>query len=324
VFRAEKGGVFMLKSTNARTEEGSCYINRKIIQNGAKGKKVYFGTGLASSREESRGFGFELLIPVLTSLILMKRFGADGVLHEIGTVGFNISEKQRGIIINDQLSLIAGMTRSLNIEDVYRVGLSHSYHDSDLFKSILQDVKMKMNLFSHLPNFNIYGNYTMIQIAQMKYLYTAENTVIKVGWIVGNKPLLDEVDAGKAEKLINQGHLDEYYFDSLYRYVFPDDEFSFIYTPAGMDITNGRKYAPYTVTKSQHRPLLAEPIEPYLAKIPDSKHKREALKSYEKSIVDNWEYFFGGIKTFDGITKDEKLISKLQFIQDKVLGLHPV
>ena len=296
-------------------------LSRKLIQNGMKGKKVYFGTGLASSREESRGFGFELLIPVLASLILVRELGADGVLHEIGTVGFNISEKHRVKIINEQLNLIANMTRSLNIEDAYTVELSHSYHDCDLFKRILRDVEARMSLFSHLPNFQKYGNYTIIQIAQMKYLYITEKAVIKVGWIVGNKQALDEVDADKAAALINQGHLDEYHFDSLYRYVFPHDEFSFVYTPAGMDIINGRKYAPYTVTKSQCRPLLTEPIAPYLAKIPDSKHKKKTLRSYEKNIADNWEYLFGEIETFDGSTADEKLVMKLQFIQDKVLGL---
>jgi len=310
----------MRQPISTRIAKGPHYLSPGIIQGGAKGKKVFFGTGLASSREESCGFGFELLNPVLAALALMKELGADGVLHEIGTVGYDISEKQQSRLIEEQLNLIINMTRNLGIEDVYSVNLSHSYHNYDSFKCILQDVEMKMRLFSDLPNFQRYGNYTIIQIAQMKFLYDTEKAMIKVGWIIGNKPVLEEVDTDKVEMLINQGHLNEYYFDSVYRYVFPDDKFSFVYISAGMDMINGKKYAPYTVTKSQHRPLLIEPIKPYLSKVPNSKHKRRALILYEKTIVNNWEHLFGEIEASDCISGDERLIIKLQYIQDRVLG----
>jgi len=283
-------------------------------------KMICFGTGLASSKEESRGFGLELLGMVLKSLILTKEHGADGVLHEIGTVGYNVSEKQHSRLIEQQQNLILNMIQNLGIENVYNVVLSHSYHASDLFKSIFQEVELKMFPFANLQNFQLYGEYTIIQIAQMRYLYCTKNTMIKLGWIVGNGPALDVIDTEKAEMLINQGKLNEYYFDSMYRYCFPDDDFSFIYTTAGIDIIDGKKYAPYTVTRSQRRPLLTDPIKPYLLKIPESKHKREALKNYENNIVLNWENLFGEIDTYNHISADEKLVTKLQFIQDRVLG----
>lgn len=179
---------------------------------------------------------------------------------------------------------------------------------------------MRLRLFNDLPNFQKYGNYTIIQTAQMKYLYDTEKAMIKVGWIIGNKPVIEVVDTGHVVTLINQGHLNEYYFDSIYRYVFPCDEFTFMYAPAGMDVVNGKKYAPYTVTKSQHRPLLIEPIKSYLSKIPDSRHKRRALILYEKTIVSSWEYLFGEIDIPDDIPVNERLMNKLQYIQNKVLG----
>ena len=298
------------------------YLNPKIIQYGAKGKKVYFGTGLASAKEESRGFGFEFLNPALTSLVIMKELGADGVFHEIGTVGYHISEDRRNQLFQDQLSLIKNMICNLGLENVYSVTPSHSYQGSDYFKCILQEVRGKMRLFRDLPNFKKYGGYTLLQIAQMKYLYDLENAVIKVGWVFGNNAVFDEVDTDQVVTLINKGHLSEYYFDSIYRYVFPDDEFSFVYTTAGMDIINGKKYAPYTVTKSQARPLLTQPIKEYLEAIPNSYHKRRAMRNYGKTIVGSWEYLFGEIESFGCVCAEEQLIEKLRYIQNRVLGAH--
>jgi len=285
-------------------------------------KKIYFGTGLASSKEESQGFGLELLNMVLKSLVLTKEYAADGVLHEIGTVGYKVSEKQHSRLMEEQQNLIINMVQNLNIEGFYSVELSHSYHDFDLYKSIHREVEMKMHRFVNLPNFQKYGEYTIIQIAQMKFLYCTENAMVKLGWLIGDKPSLNTVDIGKAEMLINQGNLNEFYFDSMYRYVFPDDAFSFVYTTAGVDIIDGKRYAPYTVTKSQRRPLLSEPIKPYLSKIPESKHKRRALNLYDQNIVNNYEMFFGEIDTYDFLSAEDQLINKLQFIQDRVLGIN--
>lgn len=292
------------------------------MQDGAKEKKVYFGTGLASSKEVSCGFGFEFLNMILTAIILNDGLCADGVLHEIGTVGYDISEEQRRKLMKEQHNLITNMTKNLGIENRYNIKFSHSYQRSDFFKHVLQDVKTKLHPFNDLPNFQRYGKYLILQIAQMKYLYDVENARIKVGWIIGNMPVLEKIDSDQVAALMNQGHLNEYYFDSVYRYVFPNDVFSFVYTSAGTDIINGKKYSPYTVTKSQHRPLLTEPIKPYLSKVPNSKHKSETLKRYEKTIVNNWEYLFGEIKILNCISDNERLIHKLQHIQDKVLGIN--
>jgi len=310
----------MRQAISANTANSPHYLAPKIIRDGANGKKVYFGTGLASAREESCGFGFELLNTILTTLVVMKELGADGVLHEIGTVGYNIPKDRRDRLVSEQLDIMENMVKNLSLENIYSVETSHSYHGCDYFKCILQDVKIKLHMFNDLSNFQKYGEYTMIQIAQMKFLYESEEAKVKIGWVVGNKPFLEFVDVSQAVMIINQGHLNEYYFDSLYRYVFPDDDFSFIYTPAGMDVINGRKYAPYTVTRSQHRPLLTQPIKPYLSKIPESYHKRNALRNYEKTIVDNWEYLFGKIETPNYISTQDRLVDKLQYIQNRVLG----
>ncbi|MCL2089543.1 MAG: hypothetical protein FWH14_08675 [Oscillospiraceae bacterium] len=296
------------------------YLSPQVKDYTAKGEKIYFGTGLASSKEESLGFGFELLSTVLTSLALMREFEAESVLHEIGTVGYNIPESLRGRLIAEQLELVMCMIKNLGLEDVYNIETSHSYHGTEYFMDILQYVKTKLDPFYNLQNFQSYGNYTIIQIAQMKYLYETEDAGVKLGWIVGNNPILDNVDQSAAVSLIKQGRLSEYYFDSLYRYVFPEDEFYFVYIPAGMDMVSGMKYAPYTVTKSQNRPLLTQPIREYLSKIPDSYNKRRSLKNYEKTIINNWECLFGEIKTSEYISNQERLIDKLEYIQNRVLG----
>ncbi|MCL2062453.1 MAG: hypothetical protein FWH03_07530 [Firmicutes bacterium] len=290
-----------------------CELTPAMPQDGLKGSKVYFGTGLASSKEESLGFGFEFLNMVLSALVLKQQLNADGILHDIATVGYNISCISRYNLIKEQLRILRIMTHNLNAQDFYTVKLSHCYHDCTVFKSILQNVRYQMRVFSDLTNFTKFGFYTTLQIAQMKYLYQTQNAVVKLGWTIGNKQVSDTLSKTAAAQLIQEGKLSEHYFDSLYRYIYPQDRLSFVYTAEGTDIVNGKRCAPYTVTKSQNRPLLTQPIAQYLQGIADSPQKRKTLRIYEKTIVHKWELLFGAIETSD-------LIGKLQYIQDKVLA----
>lgn len=302
------------------TSNSANFISPKLIKDGAKGKKVYYGTGLASSKEESCGFGFDLLNPLLNSLNVRLELGADQVLHEIGTVGYNISEERRNSLIAEQSKMIQRVAKNLGIDNIYSVKFSHSYHDSVLFKEIFKNVEAKMRIFSNLPNFRNYGKYTMIQVAQMKYLYLTEKVRIKLGWVIGCKKPLTRVNFEQATILVNRGNLNEYYFDHMYRFVFPEDDFSFIYTSAGVDLVNGKKYAPYTVTKSQNRPILSEPIEQYLDSIFETKHKEEAIRNYEKTITKSYEKLFGEINIPRYLPNSSESIYKLKIIQEKALN----
>ena len=277
-------------------------------------KKVYFGTGLASATEESLGFGFEFLGMVLTALVLMRDTKADGIFHDIATIGYNISDKQRCRLIKQQHYIINQMIKNLHLKEVYKFKFSHCYHGCDCFTDILSEVETKTKVFWNLPNFEKYGRYTVFQIAQMKYIYETEDAAIKLGWTIATKTIPEKVSQDDATNIINQGHLNEYYFDMLYKFVFPDDNLAYIYAHAGMDIITGKRYAPYTVTKLQNRPLLTQNIKSYIESIPDCYNKRRTLKHYENTIVHNWENFFGEIE-------EQSLTDKLQYIQNKVFGI---
>jgi len=275
--------------------------------------KIYFGTGLASLKETSLGFGFEFLNMVLTALVLMRKSGAGGIFHDIATVGYEIPKNQRDRLVKEQDKIIKIIIQNLKLENIYRFKFSHEYHYSEDFKKILKDVAAKVNVFSVLPNFQKYGYYTTLQIAQMKYLYETENARVKLGWTIGACPEHESVNQDVAIRIINQGKLNECFFDSLYKFVFPNDKMKFVYVPAGVDIINGKRYAPYTVTKSQSRPLLTQPIKQYLLCVPNSPYKRKAIRIYAATIIHNWEQLFGEITA-------DTTIDKLQYIQEQVLN----
>lgn len=299
----------------------STYISPKFSAKLAENGIVYFGTGLASVKEESRGFGWELLTTILTALRLSKRLGSKGVLHEIGTVGYTISLEHRDRLIRRQMEIMQRLLVNLKLDDFYKLILSHSYHDSISYNNIFKDVQNSMNKYIHLENFENIGAYTTIQLAQMKYLNFTECAYVKLGWVIDSHPPLEMVGQIEAEELINNGKLNEYYFDNMYRSIYPDDVFLFTYTPPGFDWINGKKYAPYTVTKSQNRPLLTDPIQEYVKNIPESRHKHRILEIFKTNIVLPFEEYFGEIhtSTSNSDSPEDMIINKLSFIQEFIL-----
>ena len=177
--------------------------------------------------------------------------------------------------------------------------------------------------FSEVENFNKIGRYTALQLTGMKHLYDKEGTRIKLGWITDKKAPLDTVTKEDVVALIKKGHLNEYYFDHLYRYVFPQDDYSFLYTSCAIDLGNGNRTVPYTVTPSQTRPVLnGESIEKFVTALPETKTKKKVINSWSENIVKLFEEMFYPIPLEKG-DKDAAAITlqKLDYIQKEVLNL---
>ena len=176
-------------------------------------KTLYFGTGLASCHESSIGFGIEILCTILTALWLKEKYGLTQVIHEISTIGYNISEENKKKLIVSEKKIIENMIKNLSLENDYKLNFSHEYHESEEFNDIKKFVTEKLKEFWANEKFSEIGNYTILQISGMKYLYENYNTRIKLGWITDKKAPLSDVTSNDINKLINESHLNEYYFD---------------------------------------------------------------------------------------------------------------
>lgn len=262
----------------------------------------------------------EFLNTALTSLWLQKKFGFKKVIHEISTIGYNIDEATRQNLINSEQEIISNMVKNLSLENKYQLNFSHDYHNSEYFNEIKSSVEKKLEQFKDLENFSEIGTYTILQLAGMKYLYEKENTRIKLGWITDVKEPLIEVNEAVATELILKGHLNEYYFDHMYRFVFPNDKYTFIYTPCAIDLNNGNRVVPYNVVPSQTRPVLDNTsIYDFVQTIPDTKSKRKVLENWRVNIVELFEELFYKIDIEQTDTPSENTLKKSDFIQTNIL-----
>lgn len=298
------------------------FLDETLTKDEIKNSTLYFGTGLASVNEASSGFGVEFLNTVLTALWLQRELGFKKVIHEISTVGYNIDEEKRKRLIAQEEFIVQNLIRNLHLEDKYQLNFSHDYHYSREFNNIKGYVDAILSEFSEIPNFDEIGRYTALQLTGMKYLYDKEDTRIKLGWITDKKSPMDSVSKENVIELINKGHLNEYYFDHMYRYVFPQDKYSFLYTPCAIDLGNGNRTVPYTVTPSQTRPVLnGRSIEKFVGSLPDTKSKKKVIKSWEENIVNLFEEMFYPIPVEQDENDNTTILRKLDYIQKKVLNL---
>lgn len=301
----------------------SMFLDQTLTKDEIKDSTLYFGTGLASVNEASSGFGIEFLNTVLTALWLQRQLGFKKVIHEISTVGYNIDEESRSRLMAQENFIVQNLIRNLHLEGKYQLNFSHDYHNSREFNQIKLYVDAILAEFSGNDNFEEIGRYTALQLTGMKYLYDKEGTRIKLGWITDKKAPLDIVKRQDVEELINRGHLNEYYFDHMYRYVFPQDKYSFLYTPCAIDLGNGNRTVPYTVTPSQTRPVLnGRSIEKFVTSLPDTKSKKKVVKSWSENIVALFEEMFYTIPVeVDDVDSSLIILKKLDYIQKKVLNL---
>ena len=283
-------------------------------------KTMYFGTGLASVDTASLGFGVEILGTMMASLWLKKEFGLSKVIHEISTIGYNIDEETREALISKEKAIIENVIKNLQIENSYNLFFSHDYHKEKDFNDIYSSVNEKLTQFNDIENFSNIGKYTGLQIAGMKYLYNKYDTRLKLGWITDKKAPLKEVTLDNAKELIEIGHLNEYYFDNMYKFVFPNDEYSFLYTPCALDFANGNRCVPYTVTEGQNRPVLGESnLIDFCNGIPDCKLKNKVIKNWEQYIVSVYEELFSKIPIVNN-DQNAQTIEKMEYIKKKVLS----
>lgn len=307
----------------------SMYLSNNINTENQSNTSIFFGTGLASTTAPSLGFGIDVLSTILTALEVKRKLGAKNVLHLISTTGYNVSESTRDELIEKQKGVINTIVSNLGISSEYKMICSNDFIGTEKFKEIYNSVKVKLEDFYELENFESFGDYTILQTSICRYLYETENASVKIGWTTKDNEREEKVSRESVEELIESAHLNEFYFDEIYRYVYPENECSYIYTPPAIGL-DGRCSPPYTVTQNDTRPLIDENICNYYHKYieqmktsRDSKKKlKKSIENLQKTIVEPYEKLFGKIAiNCTENTCEELLISvmKVAKIQEKVL-----
>ena len=305
-------------------------LSENLDKENTENRAVFFGTGLASTQAPSLGFGVDILSTILTSLKVKRILGAKEVLHLISTTGYNVSEDTRENIIKKQKDIMEKIIQNLGIGSEYRLVLSSEFINSQQFLKIKKDVEKKLSIFDDTINFDKYGSYTILQTAISKYLYEKEGAILKTGWCVRNTERPAVVSEEYAKELIEGGHLNEIFFDEMYRYAYPEDDYSFVYTPPAIGL-NGRCSPPYTVTEMDSRPLIDDDLYKYynnytnsMSDKKDKKDKRKKLKksleNWERTIINPYEELFEKLEVSkDSSIPEYTILKKVSLIQEKVL-----
>ena len=307
--------------------KGKCLSQK--INDYQQDTKVFFGTGLATTTAPSLGFGIDVLSTILTALEVKRKIGAKQVLHLISTTGYSIGEVTKEELIKKQKEVINTIISNLGITNEYKLICSEDFINTEEFKRIHEQIKIKLSEFYEMEDFEEIGEYTILQTAICKYLYEAEHATVKIGWTTKECEKEESISNERVRELIESGRLNEIYFDSIYRYVYPNDECSYIYTPAALGL-DGRCSPPYTVTEKDNRPLIDESILRYYNEYISNKDMsrdarkklRKSIENIRRTIVEPYERIYGEIIINDKEkTPDDPyiVVIKLNKIQEILL-----
>lgn len=276
---------------------------------------MYFGTGLASVSEKSLGFGIEFLSYVFCSFWIKNNFKLNKIIHEISTVGYNITEKERDYLLSEENSIVSKIISNLEISNCYELNFSHEYHKTNNFNAYLTEAKEGLNMFKKVDNYDRLINYLVLQLAGMKYLYEENNTILKLGWMTDSYKHEEKVTEQTIINLFTKGHSNEFFFDSMYRYVFENDKYNFVYTPCAIDLVDGKRCVPYCVNSNQTRYVIGKSnLNDLIKSVSGSSNLSNTLKSWNNNIIDIFEKTFFKIDVNTSLSTDEQTIAKLTAI----------
>lgn len=118
----------------------SSYLQNNLDTIDLGDKSVFFGTGLASTENLSKGFGIDILSTIFSALKVRDILNAKKVIHLINNEGYNITEEQAKVLIEEQKEIIGGIIRNLGLEEKYQLILSSDFTGKEDFKKLKEYV----------------------------------------------------------------------------------------------------------------------------------------------------------------------------------------
>lgn len=237
---------------------------------------VYFGTGICSHLELSRGVPFDALSMILTAASLRKKLGLKEIYHNIAdshalTNNFPAQEVER--MAKHYEEVVAVIREVLRISD-YNILRASAFNVNGEYKDILAGVESNINLAR-------LHTYARQEIADVEF-FRRKGANLKVGWTMN----------------IKDSQYDEAFYDRNFR-EHMSTEVAFVYTSPGKSFDrNKQRVAPYVDFNPDKRILIPDPDA--LKKI-DAAQKElgpdlmNGIKRYLINIFKLWREFDEGI-----------------------------
>ncbi|PID33299.1 hypothetical protein CR969_01455 [Candidatus Saccharibacteria bacterium] len=253
------------------------------------GGSIYYGTGLTTPKEISKGLPFDTLGMMLTAEKIRRAGGLDRVFHHIA----DTHAKTNSWIDGAEVDRIADVTSGHLNTIKNNLGLdSFVFVRSSSFDSTNEYADMINEFMSSDQH-----EYVIREMADMEWYRTREDVRLKLGWIIQ----ANETELG----------FDERRFDREYLRFRPG-EMSFVYTKPGRTFNKSiPKASPYISTNNVDR-LMLSPDEDVAKKLSSQQDPSwGGAKKHIGSIVRLYESIYGSLGKIgrDGVTLESKIQS---------------
>lgn len=202
------------------------------------GGKVYFGTGVATTRKISQGMPLDSLNLVLAAEWIRRKTNATEIVHEISDVHALANDycdlESVLSIAKEQKRKYIQIAHNLGMDNHYRCVRASEYRETQEFKKIQAQIDVLSK-----PDAS---EYERCQSAGNLYFARFHGITQKVGWLVDDNDRL----AGYDERKFNKTYKD-----------LGVDPISFAYTWSGWNFDERRaRVSPYTFVEGEKRLLM--------------------------------------------------------------------
>ncbi|MGB9703689.1 MAG: hypothetical protein ACPLXS_03200 [Candidatus Micrarchaeales archaeon] len=253
---------------------------------------IYFGTGICSHKDLSKGTPFDILSMILTAASLRKKFGFRKIFHNIAdshALTNKFPEESVEVMTKHYKETVNKVKRVLNIED-YEILRASEFDKEEEYKEI-------SNMVENKPELTSLHSYAKREIADVEF-FRRKGAMLKIGWTMS----------------IPDSQFDESFYDRIFhKYVNPNVGFVYIVPGRSFDKSKPR-VAPYVDFNPTMRIMI--PDDDVSTKI---KRAEAELGKAFKSITRYYFDLFKLWREFDpGLPQDVTLTEGIQYILNKL------
>ncbi|MGC8662506.1 MAG: hypothetical protein ACP5RT_01835 [Candidatus Micrarchaeia archaeon] len=253
---------------------------------------IYFGTGICSHKDLSKGVPFDILSMILTAVSIRKKFGLKTIYHNIAdthALSNNFSKESVEAMTMHYEETVEKIKAVLNIKN-YEILRASVFNEDEEYKEIL---KMSENM----PELSTLHSYALQEMADIEF-FRRKGATLKIGWTMS----------------IPNSQFDETFFDKKFSEHISSNV-GFIYIIPGRSFDKNKpRVAPYIDFNPTKRIMI--PDEDVLAKITKAEEEfGKAIKSRTKYYQDLFKLW----REFDpNLPENTTLVEGIQYILDKL------
>ena len=278
--------------------KGSTNISDSIVnelkdKENKEKKRLYFGTGLCTTKSISYGLPFDFLSMLIEAERLRILLNYDEIIHLIADSHAKTIEAYNkediDLLAKEELEIINKACIQLGLEKTYLVKLASEFDKTNEYNDIYNSInKLEEN------------EYVKKEWTDIEYMRRNFGVSLKLSWKIGSK----------------QGKYDESFVDTGYCKEFKTN-MSFVYCVPGRTFDPQRQnVCPYTTIPGEKRIILKKEenaLEKTTIFMKENEKVAKASTRYLDSIVEEFELIFGDQYTKGELSKLDAIIQKVFF-----------